>query len=483
MPTYGRSNQITFLCDGLGHAVRLGEKMMPSKGETYSEQIVRYACNTSIKDLPGDVVQKAKTIILDSIGAILAASSPRYSASRVITEFVRRLGGIEESTVIGRNYKTASVHAALTNGTLGYYCDIEAHHPGAILHPAAVLLPSILAVSEKENVSGGEVITAFTIGVDLETRFSYALSPKAQYARGFHPSCVCGSLAASLAAGKILGLGEEGMLNALGLSGCQASGLLAWETDKTEMSRPFQMGIAARNGVTSALLAKEGFSGPEVLEGKYNIFNAFSGVSNYGELSKELGETYQIMALALKRYSCCAFLHPGLDALLKVMKQNQVKIEEIKRITLRFPSSGAKLIDNAALRSHNAQYILAVAALRKGVKIDDILADWHSDQRVEALSDRVEIVYDEELDQDFPQKYASIIILETSRGERFEDRVDFARGTPENPMSDKEIEEKFLDLAAAVVDGNRAGKIISVIRNLEECRGIRDLTALLSFDQ
>jgi len=457
--------------------------MYSPRGTGYSQRIVRYACETSLKGIPDYVLRQTKRILLDSIGALLAASSTRYLGSRIITDFIRELGGKEEATVVGRGFKTSAINAALANGTLGYYCDIEAHHPGAILHPAAVLLPSSLAAAERVGASGSDVITSFVIGVDVEARLSFAFSPKGLYARGFHPSSVCGSLAASITAAKVLGLDEREMLNAFGLAGCQASGLLAWENDRSEMSRPFQMGIAARNGVTSALLASNGFCGPEVLEGKYNIFDAFSGMSNYEELLEGLGETFQVMELAIKRYSCCAFLHPGLDALLKIMDQNRVKVEEIKKIILKFPRSGAKLIDGSALRSHNAQHILSVAALKRSVRIDDILAGKQGDPEVEELSRRVEVHYDDELDRFFPLRYTSIIILETFRGEKLEERVDFAKGTPENPMSDEEVKEKFHDLTATVIDDGRAKDIIEVVLNLEECQRITDLTTLLSLDQ
>jgi 2-methylcitrate dehydratase PrpD len=457
--------------------------MNSSSGKSYTEKIMRYACNTTAKDIPENVLEQAKIIILDSIGALLAASSPKYSGSKIITEFVRRLGGTKEATVVGREFKTASVNAALANGTLGYYCDIEPHHPGAILHPTAVLLPSSLAVAEREDASGLDVITSFVLGVDIETRLSYALSPREQYSRGFHPSSVCGSLAASITAAKVMGLNERQMLNALGLAGCQASGLLAWENDRTEMSRPFQMGVAARNGVTSALLASDGFAGPEVIEGKYNIFNAFSGTSNYEEIPKDLGKTFQIMELAFKRYSCCAFLHPGLDALLDLIRNNDIKPEEIRQIILRFPKSGAKLIDNSELRSHNAQYILSVAAFKKKVRIDDILVYEQNTPQIEELSKRIQVYYDDDLDHYFPERYTSVVVLKTTRGETFEGQVEFAKGTPENPLSNEEVETKFRSLTSIVIDEKRQRKIIQIVKNLDRCQKITDLTSLLSFHQ
>ena len=115
-------------------------------------------------------MEHAKIIILDTLGAILAASNPKYPASRIIAEFIRDQNSKEESTIIGRDFKTSSINAALANGTMGYMCDIESHHIKAVLHEAAVLLPSALAVGEKKMSSGKDIITSFILGVDIVTR-------------------------------------------------------------------------------------------------------------------------------------------------------------------------------------------------------------------------------------------------------------------------------------------------------------------------
>jgi 2-methylcitrate dehydratase PrpD len=431
--------------------------------------------------IPEHVTERTKFILLDTIGAILAATSPKYDGSRIIIDFIKNLGGKEESSIFGRPFKTSCVNAALANGTMGYYCDIESHHATAILHAPAVLVPTILAVGERENVTGMDIITALILGVDIEARISFALSPTGLYARGFHPSAVCGSMAASVAAGKLLNLSSEELKNAIGLSACQASGLLAWESDKTEMSRPFQMGVAARNGVTSALLAQAGFGGPEVFEGKYNIFTAFSGEQQYEELTQDLGIEFEIANLAVKRYACCAFLHPGLDALLHILEHNNLTGDDIQQIILRFPKSGALLIDNSPLKSHNAQYILAVAAYNKRVMIDDILLDPRDDPKIFELINHVDLVYDAELDQSFPQRYDSIVEVKTKNNQTFQERVNYARGTPENLMTTNEIHDKFHMLTKDSIDEERRNAISTVIKDLENLDYLDELTKFFRF--
>lgn len=448
----------------------------------YTKRITDHILEFNYDDMPEEVAKHSKIIMLDTLGAILAASNPIYPASRVITEFVREQGGREEATVIGRDFKTSSTNAALANGTMGYMCDIESHHVKAVLHEAAVLLPSALAVGEKERASGKDIITSFVLGTDIETRMGLAISPTGMYARGFHPSVVAGCFGSAITAGKILGLSHEEFVNAFGLAGAQSSGLLAWESDKTEMSRPFGPGIAARNGVTAALLAQKGFGGPEVLEGKYTVFNAFSGEAHYHELFEELGSRFEVMSLAIKQYSSCSFIHPGLDALLKIMDENNVDADQIERINVRFPTSGASLIDGSELKSHNIQYILSVGAYKNQVIIDDILFD-QRDPRIWDLSRRVKLIHDDELDRFFPTTMPTIVEVKTKNGEVYEERVDSAKGTPENPMTHTEIREKFKRIAKITVNEELSGDIMKRVDKLEKLGDINELTELLRFKQ
>ena len=164
----------------------------PKLSEGYAEKLAAFAAHLTYEDLPQDVIRQTKVLLLDTLGALLAASSPKYSAGRIISEFVRQLGGSEESTVVGQDFKTSCVDAALANGTMGYYCDIESHHPGAIVHAAAVTVPSALAVGERERTDGKTLLVSMALGLDVACRVSLAIGPTALYRRGFHPTSVSG---------------------------------------------------------------------------------------------------------------------------------------------------------------------------------------------------------------------------------------------------------------------------------------------------
>jgi len=190
----------------------------------------------------------------------------------------QRLGGRPESSLVGQKFKTSCVNAALVNGTLGYYCDIEPHHVGGILHAPAVMVPTSLAVAEMEGVNGRRFLEAMILGIEVTCRVSYALNPVALYNRGFHPSAICGAFGAAAAAGKLFRLNTPRFGIALGLAMQQASGLLAWASDHTENSRPFNPGLARAERRDCRVSRVSRLRGPPTpFEGKYDAFTAFSG--------------------------------------------------------------------------------------------------------------------------------------------------------------------------------------------------------------
>ncbi|MDG6933471.1 MAG: MmgE/PrpD family protein [Nitrososphaerota archaeon] len=452
-----------------------------SEGRGKVRTISEYVSQASFEDIPADVVTHAKMLLLDTLGAMLRASSKRYPAGDVMMRLIDELGGERQATIIGRNRKTNVVNAALVNGTFGYYCDVESHHAEAIAHVAAVIVPTALALAEAYNLSGKDLVKSLVVGYDVETRVSNALDPNALYARGFHPSAVAGCFGSAATAGSLLQLGTEKQERAFGLAGCQASGLLAWVTDFTENSRPFQMGVAARNGVTSALLARHGFGAPpDIFEGKNGIFGAFTDAPKPDRLVEDLGRRYTIMEAAFKLYSCCAFIHPGADALLAIISKNGLKHDNIESIELRFPKPGAGIIDNNQLKSHNAQYILPILAVQGEVNIEDILQERRNEAEIARLSKNTKLVYDEELAPLFPAKYTSIVTVRTLDGKSYVERVDHAKGTPENPISYEEVETKFRRLTSPVLSQDQAENIIREVRNITSADSISGLIKLVS---
>jgi len=432
------------------------------------------------QDLPPELVAHAKLYLLDTLGAMLVASAPKYPGSRIIMRFVKELGGVAESSLVGQGGKTSCVNAALANGTLAYYCDIEPHHVGAILHGLAVMVPTSLAVGEKQGADGRRFLAAIILGVEVATRVSYAFDPVALYNRGFHPSAICGAFGAAAAAGYLFRLDPERQAVALGLAMQQACGLLAWANDPTEHSRPLNPGLAARNGTTAAYLAHLGFGGPPTpFEGKYDAFTAFSGSANPDALLDDWGKRFHLPEFAYKLYSSCSFTHPGLDALLGLAADEKLSASDIDRIVLRFPKNGAHMIDNNPLKSHCAQYILPVGLCFGRVIIDDILFDRKRHPEVARLSSSMTLVHDPTLDAHYPERYTSIVELHLKDGRTLARRVEHAKGTLENPLSSDEVRAKYARLTQPVVPRARAEAIMALVDGIDRARDLTPLATLL----
>lgn len=444
--------------------------------------LCEFVSSFSWQALPQAVQAMTQTVVKDGAGALIAAANPDYSTGRLIASFVREQGGAPVASVVGHGFKTSEVMAALANGTMGYACDVEPHHPEGILHPVAVMVPMALAVGERIGASGAELLAAVALGLEIEYRVSIALGPAEQYALGFHPSAVCGAFGAAAAASFLLKLDPAAVERALGLAACQASGMMAWESDPTENARPFQMGMAARNGVTAARLAASGFGGPAaVFDHGHTVFHAFSRNPAPERLTAGLGERFDgVMELAIKPYSCVSFLHPALDALLGLVREHELAPADIAEISLFFPKDGIHCIDDNPLKSHCAQYILPVAVVNRGLQIADIFVDRRvSNPTVAELCRKVRVKSDPELDRLFPDYYASRIEVRTGDGRRLSRRNDIARGYPETPLTPEELDAKFRALAGSVCPPARVEALSAALDDLADASALTALAEAL----
>lgn len=436
--------------------------------------------------VPVEVSDYTRQLVFDGIGTLYAATHPKVTASRGIAEFVldQSSCGPQQATLIGQNQKIGVVNAVLANGTLGYACDFEPHHPEAILHPIAVMLPTALALSEAENSNGREFITAIALGCEISYRVSMAMNPRELYALGFHPSAICGTFGAAVTTAHLLKLDQRATVRALGLAALQTSGLMAWEDDPREDARPFQMGMAARNGVTAAYLAKQNFGAPDrIFDGGHNVLHAFSRNASSEPLLDGLGKRWDgVMELAIKPYPCVSFLHPALDALHALLRDNNLKSADISAIQLRFAESGCHCVDNNPLKGHCAQYVLPVSAARGRLEFVDLFDDLRlKDPEVARLAAATSVIHDTgEFEQKFPDFYIGEITLTLDDGRQLSQRSDIARGYPEAPLSAEDIEQKFVDNISTVADPDRLETLMQTASTIIDAKNVHDLANLLS---
>lgn len=446
---------------------------------SWTDRFVNSCLEMGRQPLSGHVRAATQLVILDTLGAMLAASDSQWPGTQKMKAFVAGEQATGPCLVVGTSLRTAPTISSLANGYLGYALDIETHHGPAVMHAAAGVIPAALAISELKEVTGEAFVSAVALGIEVGCRVSLAIGPNDLYARGFHPSAVAGAFGAAAGAGRLLELDAEQLSRALGLAATQAAGLLAWSSDHTEESRPFNPGIAARNGVTAARLAAEGFGAPHRVfdpDEKYNVFRAWSldGAGEPARLVDQLGQQYAVEGLTYKRYACCAFLHPALDALLDLMTANALSASQLTAIEMRFPASGAPIIDGNPLRSHQAQYILPIAATRGAVRFADVLFDRSADPEVARLAAVTRIIHDDELDRFYPARYTTRLTL-TSDQQQYTRQVDWAKGCPENPLTVDDLLEKYRSLVEPRLGLTLTAEIADLALAIEQGGNLRRL--------
>src|SRR5574341_2116622 len=302
-----------------------------------TQEIANYVFRTRYRDIPEAVVQLARGFILDGFGVALAGSTDE--CSRIVQAHIRQTGGKGEATVLGTTLLAPAPKAALANGVAGHAMDYddtqlstskEAVY-GLLTHPTTPVLAAVLAVGEKEKISGEDFVLAYILGVEVECRIADAINPR-HYQSGFHSTATIGGLGAAMAVGKLFNLREEALARALGIAASMASGL---RENFGTMTKPLHAGRAAENGVTAALLAEKGFTAAHnILEAKRGFFNAMAGGYDEKKISGRLGKPYfmQDPGISIKPYPSGSLSHPAQDLILDLIKQHELGADDIERI-------------------------------------------------------------------------------------------------------------------------------------------------------
>ena len=287
--------------------------------KTLSNTLAEFIVRTRYETLPLDVVHQAKRAVLDFIGVSLAGG--RIGMAPITTPLIADMGGVEEATIIGDGRRLPAMQAAFVNGVSGHTLDMDDGQRFANGHPGVGVIPAVLALAERDDLSGKEVIEAVVVGYEAFLRLGSAINPS-HLNRGFHTSATVGAFSSAAACSKILGLGAGQTANALALAGLQSAGLLE-VTASGQIGKHFQVGKAAQNGVLAALTAQEGGEGPdEIFEGAKGFLQAHTDIEKYDGLWGDLGNSYQITTIYFKRHAACRHIHGVLDAIEEIKNQH-----------------------------------------------------------------------------------------------------------------------------------------------------------------
>ena len=443
-------------------------------------RLARYMVAARDRPLPSEVVQAAKHRILDTFGAIV--SGAQLKPGEMAIRYVQTLGGTSEASVPATLVRTSAINAALAAGMFAHADETDDFEPITKAHPGCAVVPAAMAVAERDNRSGEELLRGVTLGYDLCCRFLMALGP--DHVRSTHRSAegLSSTFGAVGGAASLARLDEMGMRYALSYAAQQVSGIWSWERDTEHIEKAFDFaGMGARNGVTAALMAQAGFTGvPDVLDGEHNALQALSREPRPEEMVADLGSRFFITETAIKVFSVGYPIQAALDAFLMLRRQHALTLDNVERIVARLPEDGARIVDDRAMPDVNLQYVLACALIDGTLSFEASHSyERMRDPRVLAAKKRVELVADRTLmDPTAPRSGRVDVTLRDGRTVSHFTR--HAPGTKENPLDTAGVVAKARNLMLPVIGASRTNEVIDRINALEQLRSVRELANLLA---
>ena len=447
-----------------------------------TRQLAEFGSTLRYEQLPAEVVARAKTSILDTIGCCL------YGAT---LDSVRKLAAmVEEETpggpaqVLGLPLRTAASNAALVNATSAHAFQLDEIHIGATLHPGAVSVPVVLALAESGAYSGRDLITAIVAASEVGIRVGLACKG-GMFARGYHNQGTTGVLVAAAAAGRLLGLEPQRMRHALGIAGSQAAGLMA--VQEGAMAKGFQSGRAAQSGIYAAKLAALDYTGiPNVLEAPYGgFFSTLVGEYEPAELTAEFGTRWEILKTGFKPAPASNGSITAMAALDRIMREHGLTAADIKEVTAGVSTNtlhhcgwdyDPAKVQGVLAAQMNLSYGMAVMALARRVTVEEFTEAKMRDPAVLDFIRRIKVELEPRYDAAGGKlRVACRARVLTRDGRQFEAEVLYRKGSFEDPMSADELERKFFDLSTKVATRAQAGEIAAAVAGIEKLDDVAEL--------
>jgi 2-methylcitrate dehydratase PrpD len=433
---------------------------------------------------PAEARRRAATALCDTLGVILAGV-PEAAADMIRRTVVVESRG--DCRILGTDMAASAADAALANGVAAHAHDYDDMCFVSLAHPSCGLVPSVLAAGESTGASGPAVLDAYIAGFEIECRLGLVMNPRHYHERGWHCTSSIGTLGAAAAAARLLGLSSLSAVHALGIAASLSGGV---KENFGSMVKPLHAGMAARNGVTAARLAKAGFTASEQsIEGPQGYLIAMDSQkppSALADAVADLGSRWEILhtGITVKLYPSCAATHPPLDALLSLKRRHNLTAEDIVEIDVEVDSMTPRLLiysrPATALEAKFSMPFCAAAAIVFGhptLQTFDI--EKIHDPRIQRLLPRVTLRANPDFDSAAPLSQAKVAV-QLKDGRTVVEYADGARGYP-GKLSEDELHTKFLACAGRSLTPGAAVKVLAALRAIEGAPNITELTQLCCF--
>lgn len=449
-----------------------------------TKRLADFIYELEFERIPQDVIYKAKEVILDYIGSLLAGYNAGNLLSQKLISLVMHNRGTEEATIIGTAVRVPVTNAALCNGVLSHVVELDDGHRIARGHPGVTVISSALATAEYLYSSGKELLTAIVAGYDIFVRIASSVNPS-HLERGFHTTGTCGALAAAAAAAKLFKLNPQEIANALGLAGIQAAGLLEVTIDG-QMAKPLHSGKSAQAGVLSAILAKEGVQGPKtIIEGKKGFAKAMSDESDFHLMLKEMNKRFHINDCYIKLYPSCRHTHAPVDAALELLRENDCKYTSISSILIKtYPTAisfAGEIFkpQTPEEAKFSIPYCVCAALVKGKLGLKELDIDCLYNPFIRALTEKVKLEPDPSLESTLQKTKGAEIYITLHDGRKLFKRVNLPKGEVENPLSRNELISKFIYCTNNCLNDSKREKIINKVFSIEQINSISDFVNVI----
>jgi 2-methylcitrate dehydratase PrpD len=435
-----------------------------------TETLARYVVAARFEDLPEAARTEVGRSLLNWMGVAVGGS--HHETVEIALAAVAPFAGAPQAGVFGHKDRMDVMNAAFLNGISSHVFDFDDTDLLTAVHPSAPVAPALLAMAEYRKISGREFVNAMVLGIEAECRIARAVTPAMQDV-GWHATGAAGVFGSAVATGKVLGLDEVRMCHAIGLAATQPVGLREMFGS---MTKSFHPGRAAQNGMLAALLAEKGYtSSLHGIEAKRGWANVLSTVQHCDAITKDLGVHYEIFRNSYKPFACGLVVHPVIDGCIQLRDENKLTPAIIDRIDLTVHPIVIELTSKrqprTGLEGKFSVYYAAAVAIVAGRAGEAQFSDAAvNDPTTIALRDRVETTVDKSLGQD--QARVTIKLTDGRTLDRF---ITHAVGSVESPMSDRQLEAKFTDLAAGILPDDRARRLMELCRGAEHLDDAGDI--------
>jgi 2-methylcitrate dehydratase PrpD len=436
-----------------------------------TESLARFISSSPEARLPAPVRHAACRAFANWLGCALGAVGD--SSLQPVLRVALGLGGAGQSSLVGRSERIDAVNAALVNGFGANALDFDDMHVRTLIHPTGAVVAAALALAERERAPGSLLLSAVAAGVEVECRLGLALFP-GHYNAGWHITATLGTLGAAAAASTILRLDADRAAHAIGIAATQAAGLRAMLDNPC---KSFNIGRAAAAGTLAALLAEAGLdSAPNAIEARFGLFDVFGRPADPGSVVRGLGASYLVSEISIKPYPCGVVIHPVIDACLAFSRERAIAADDVRAISIAVHPRAVELAgrrrhpDTAIGGRFNIYHAAALALARRSAGIAAFDAAAIDDPQLAALRERMQVEADTRL-----APGQAKVLIEYAGGTRAEQAVEFPSGSPERPLSDAQLREKFLELARRSVNDRAAAELFESCLSLDRLTDMAEL--------